>query len=122
MAIKEKRVPKANGRPRKVLSKEDAENVVKLAGIMASWDEIASHIGWSKSTLEKNADAKEAYRIGMDNGRCSLKRAMFKNAIEGNATMQIWLSKIHLGYKEHQQVIATDGAALVSIGAFKGTE
>ena len=122
MTNKVKRVPKANGRPRKVLSKADAESVIKLAGIMASWDEIASHIGWSKSTLEKNEDAKEAYRIGMDTGKCSLKRAMFKNAIGGNATMQIWLSKIHLGYKEHQQIAAVDGAALISIGAFVGEE
>ena len=119
-ASKASHTPKANGRPMRVLTAAEKGSIEKLAMIMASWDEISDFIGWPKSTLEKKQDAKDAYRIGMSKGKMSLKRAMFKNATENmNSTMQIWLSKIHLGYKEQQvvEVPADQGPMLVSIGA-----
>jgi len=120
VTIKEKTPPKANGRPKKSLTADNILNIKKLSALFCSWDEIADYIGWSKSTLEKKAEAKEAFKLGVSTGKTSLKRNMFRMAGK-NATMAIWMSKIHLGYKEQQQVETDgDGAAHVTIGAFKG--
>ena len=58
---------------------------------------------WCKSTYGE--DFANVYKKKSAEGKSSLRRAMFKNALEGNnPTMQIWLSKQHLGMKENVEV------------------
>lgn len=41
------------------------------------------------------------HKIHSEGGKSSLRRAMFKKAMEGNTTMMIWLSKNYMGMKEN---------------------
>lgn len=54
---------------------------------------------WIKRTYKLSFS--EAYKRFSEHGKMSLRRAMFKKAVvDGNATMQIWLSKQHLGMSD----------------------
>lgn len=87
-------------RPRK---KVDVELIKKLAAINCSNEEIASMVDISKDTLERRFAA--IIKKSRDNGKSSLKKAMFKKAIEQNNTaMQIYLSKFMLGYREQVEI------------------
>lgn len=87
-------------RPRK---KIDPELVKRLAEIHCTMDEMASILGCSIDLLEMRYSA--IIKAARDNGKMSLKRAMFAKAIkEGNPTMMIWLSKQHLGMTDKHDV------------------
>lgn len=79
------------GRPRK---KVDPEKVKQLAGFGLSTGEIAAALDVSHDTIERRfkADLKAGREIR--NG--SLRRKQFEVAMDGNATMLIWLGKQHL--------------------------
>lgn len=59
-------------------------------------------VRWCKNTYGENF--AETYKKKSAEGKASLRRAMFKNAMNGNATMQIWLSRQHLGMKDNIEV------------------
>lgn len=80
------------GRPRKVIS---AEQVEQLAAIQCSYAEMAAVLGCNESTLTRRF--AQAIKKGRENGKASLKRMQYKKAMEGNPTMLIWLGKQHLG-------------------------
>lgn len=83
-------------RPKK---KIDKEQVCKLAAINCSYAEIAAVVGCNESTLTRRF--AQVIKEGREQGKTSLKRAMWKNAIQKeNITMQIWLSKQLLGYTD----------------------
>lgn len=73
----------------------DADLVEKLAQIQCTPKEIAAIVGCSEDTISTRF--KEILIKGKETGKMSLRRAMFKKAQEGNATLLIWLSKQHLG-------------------------
>lgn len=79
-------------RPQKQIN---AAQVRKLAAIMCTTEEMADILGCSKDTLERRfaADIKK----GRSQAKSSLRSAQFKKALRGNAIMQIWLGKQHLG-------------------------
>ena len=54
---------------------------------------------WCKRTYHGKTffEVHERFKAG---GRMSLRRAMFKNAENGNAQIQVWLSKQFLGMRE----------------------
>jgi hypothetical protein len=86
-------------RPRKVI---DAQQVEMLASIMCTTEEIAAVLGCSKDTLERRfAEVLEKGRL---RGKQSLRRKQYHLAMEGNATMLIWLSKQYLGHTDRQEV------------------
>jgi len=71
--------------------------------INCSNSEIAAVIGCDVRTIERRFAA--AIKEGREIGRMSLKRSMWKKAVdEGNVVMQIWLSKQLLGYRDKQEV------------------
>ena len=91
------------GRPLKEI---DAEQVKKLAMINCSYEEIAAVIGCDPKTLTNRFS--QVIKEGREHGKSSLKRAMWKKGvIEGNCTMQIWLSKNMLGYKDRELHVAS---------------
>lgn len=84
------------GRPRK---KIDPEQVKRLAAINCSYAEIAAVLQCDESTLTRRF--AQLIKDGRANGRSSLKRAMWKKAIDQeHPTMMIWLSKNMLGYSD----------------------
>ena len=96
--IKANGVKKTNGvgRPRITL---DIEILKKLASIGCPTYEIASVLGVSARTLERNyAEIIDTHR---EKGKASLRKKMWDKAVKkDNTNMQIFLSKNVLGYKE----------------------
>lgn len=86
-------------RPRKEI---DLEQVEKLAAINCSMAEIASIVGCSVDTLQRN------YAVVIEKGRhkmrVSLKRKQYELAMEGDRTMLVWLGKIILGQRDQAEV------------------
>lgn len=81
----------------------DPKLVRSLALIQCTYQEMAATIGCSKTTLEKHF--KELINKCKEEGKQSLRRKMFDNAINNNNTqMQIFLSKNELGYTDKQEV------------------
>lgn len=77
----------------------DYDTVRKLSNIQCTQEEIASFLGVSVRTLQRDEEFCRTYKIGQDNGKMSLRRMQFKLA-EKNSAMAIWLGKQYLGQKE----------------------
>lgn len=125
--VTEQEAPPKIGRP---LAKVDPRQVEALASISCSLPEIAAVVGCSVDTLERRF--AEVIAKGRENGRTSLKRAMFEAAVKrNNVTMQIWLSKqkigpvcsLGLGYSEPReiQVMQPNEQCMVATKAVDGT-
>lgn len=80
----------------------DEDLLLKLAEIQCTNKEIAYCLGVSIDTLKRRfADLIDK---GRSIGNMRLKRAMWKNAIDNeHAVMQIYLSKVLLGYRENSE-------------------
>lgn len=116
------------GRPKKVF---DYDVLRKLAAMQCTDQEIAAFFDVSTKTVERRRKEDEAFCLvlekGKAQGKISLRRAQFNNALRGNATMQIWLGKQLLGQcdvpqqsddnNKHDEIIyhtmVADGTTLV---------
>lgn len=74
----------------------DYDAVERLASIMATQEEIASFLGCSVRTLQRDEEFCRVYKKGLDNGKMSLRRKQFHMS-DSNPTMAIWLGKQYLG-------------------------
>jgi hypothetical protein len=98
------------GRPPIIFSDVDWQNIEKLCSLMCTADEIAHFMSVSVDTLSRRiaeaygctfADYHKKHSV---NAIVSLRRAQWQNAMDGNATMQIWLGKQYLGQKNNMDV------------------
>ena len=99
--IKKKAVRKSRARPGKKPGKGagagrprlriDPDLVKQMAGILCTMEEMASVLGCSVDTLERNF--ADAIKKGRDQGRAALRRLQWQGAQSGNPTMLIWLGK-----------------------------
>lgn len=83
--------------------KIDYDQVYELASIMCTQTEIASVLGCSVRTLQRDEKFKEVFESGIESGKTSLRRAQYKTAMNGNVTMLIWLGKQYLDQKEPEK-------------------
>ena len=83
------------GRPKKEI---DYTTVEKLANIQCTQDEIASFLGISTRTLQRDEQFMELFNRGRENGKMSLRRMQWKHA-EKSVPMAIWLGKQYLGQR-----------------------
>ena len=113
--VKKKAAKKKNGkqgegggRPKFEIDYKDVE---KLAAIQCTQEEIASYLGCSVDTLQRDEKFCGLYKTGMDKGRMSLRRKQWDALAKGNNTMLIWLGKQYLRQadKQHQEVTGPDG-------------
>lgn len=97
---------KEMGRPRIPIDWEEFE---KLCQIHCTEIEIAEWFSMSVDTLNRVVKRKykqtfaEVFKYKASKGKMSLRRKMFQTAMgdgRGSGSMQIWLSKQHLGMKE----------------------
>ena len=83
------------GRPKKKL---DKDVIAKLSQIGCTQEEIGSVVGISARTLQRRyADLVEENK---NIGKASLRKRMWKCALNGNPNMMVWLSKNALGMKD----------------------
>lgn len=90
-------------RPKKEINQEIFENLCQIncteeevCAVLSVTDKTLAR--WCKETYQESFS--EVYKRFAQSGKTSLRRAMWKNALKGNTTMQIWLSKNVLGMKE----------------------
>ena len=92
------------GRPPIIIDWEQFDNLCQL---QCTLEEISGFFKCSEDTIEnkvkqeKGVIFSEYYKKASAGGKASLRRAMFKTALAGNVTAQIWLSKQHLGMSDH---------------------
>ena len=84
------------GNRKRVVAPQD---VYELAAIGCNDSEIARWFDIAESTLKYNFS--DILAKGREDVKMSLRRAMLKNALNGNAVMQIWLSKNMLGMSDN---------------------
>jgi hypothetical protein len=116
----------ARGAPRAVI---DLAQLEALAAIGCSVDEMAAVMGVSSRTLERRPDCVAARKKGELQGNMSLKRTMWRSAngtldpddvagiargtqrylIAPDRTMQIWVSKNRLGWRDQPDLTLGDG-------------
>jgi len=86
----------------------DASKAEALAALQCTYEEIASGLGVSRSTLERrrgeDGAIDAAIKRGRELGTRSLRRIQWEVAKSGNVTMMIWLGKQWLGQKDKQEV------------------
>lgn len=87
------------GRPRKAV---DPDLIYRLAAIHCTNREIASIVGIHIDSLQRNY--RDLMAAGRENGKGRLRRKMWEQALAGNVTMMIWLSKNHLGMTDNIMV------------------
>lgn len=81
----------------------DYNTVEKLANIQCTQEEIASFLGISVRTLQRDEEFCRIYKKGQENGKMSLRRMQYKLA-EKNTAMAIFLGKQYLGQKDNVEV------------------
>ena len=91
----------ATGRPKKPL-KYDYELIKDLASIFCTQEEIANIMGVSVRTLQRDDNFCRLYKEGIDGAKSHIRRVQLKLALNGNATMLVWLGKQYLGQREPQ--------------------
>lgn len=84
------------GLRKRIVSPED---VYKLAAIGCTDTEIAVWFDLPRQTLVDNF--RDILAKGREDIKMALRHAMIKNALGGNAVMQIWLSKNWLGFSDN---------------------
>ena len=89
----------AGGRPKKEY-KYDKALIKDLASVFCTQEEIASIMGVSYRTLQRDEEFCRLYEIGRNDAKNSLRRAQFNSALKGNATLLVWLGKQYLGQKD----------------------
>ena len=75
------------------------EQIYELAAIGCNDSEIARWFDVAETTLKSNFS--DILAKGREDVKMTLRRAMLKNALSGNAVMQIWLSKNMLGMSDN---------------------
>lgn len=89
---------KGPGRPFIKLTPFQLEELEKLAAIHCTVEEMATIMGCSKDTLERNYAA--LIKKGKSAGRASLRRMQYQSAQKGSIPMLIWLGKQLLEQKD----------------------
>jgi hypothetical protein len=89
------------GRPKIQL---DYNAIEKLSMMMCTQQEIASYLGCSVDTLQRDEKFCGLYKKGQDNGKMSLRRMQWESAKKGNVTMQVWLGKQYLGQRDNIEI------------------
>ena len=99
------------GRPKEIFKlnadEKTLQTVEGLGKIQATTKEAAAVLGVSEVTfidfMKRDKKARETFEYAKESGKTSLRRAQFKTALEGNATMLIWLGKQMLDQKDKHE-------------------
>jgi hypothetical protein len=98
-------LPGEGGAPSKII---DAEVAKRAASIGCTHDEIAALLGISRTSLHNAYASDPALRDdieqGRNQGRATLRRHQWQQAVAGNPTMLIWLGKQLLGQKDRVEL------------------
>lgn len=91
------------------------ELVKRLATIQCTPEEIASVLGYSRDSLMEYPGFLEAMRRGLQFGRRALRRRMFNQAMHGDRSLLIWLSKNYLQMKDTGSLELSGGDSPIAV-------
>jgi len=96
------------GRP-KSLDTVDLEQVALFGRFRATYETMAGHFGVSTRTVERymtddESDFCRCYKKAFSECKMSIAEAQVRSALDGNATLLIWLGKQHLGQVDKSEV------------------
>jgi hypothetical protein len=86
-----------------------------LCQVHATDAEIAAHFGCSTKTIErlkKKPRYASVFERGRADGKISLRRAQYQEALKGSPSMLIWLGKQLLGQKEKIEASGPNGGPI----------
>jgi len=83
----------------------DEKKIRELAMIQCTMSEIAAVMDCSVDTLERRF--ADVIKKGQEQGKCSLRRAQYKKAMEGNPAMLIWVGK-HILKQRDEFILSTE--------------
>lgn len=115
-----KLVPSDGGRPMKILTQKGLEQVAVLSQYMATDEEIATALSDENESITVdtlvNPNNKEAFseykQKGQNKGKVSLRAWQFQSAKNGNTTMQIYLGRVYLKQREHDEKTETNAPTI----------
>lgn len=111
-----KRGPKKGATYRSPLNDDDMQKLIGMMQIGCTRDEICKIMGLSDDTLNRRLKARGAgnfaalFKKHYSEGNMSLRRAQIKAALDGNATMLVWLGKQRLGQTDKIDQTSSDGS------------
>jgi len=92
------------------------EQVDSMCGIQCTGEEISAVLGCDYDTLasackrEKECSFSDYIAQKRSSGRMSLRRKQYSTAMEGNATMLVWLGKNWLSQSDKLDTTSSDGS------------
>jgi len=84
----------------------DREQVIKLARLHCNTSEIARWFNVDQNTI--NLRFKDEIELARSETKARLRRKMLDEAMHGNTTMLIWLSKNMLGFSDNGPIETDD--------------
>lgn len=100
-------VAKKSRKPRKEI---DRDVVIKLARLHCNQQDIARWFDVDKNTIAKRFGRE--MELARQETKAKLRRKMLEEAMNGNTTMLIWLSKNMLGFSDNGPIENDDAAPL----------
>jgi hypothetical protein len=103
------------------MTDKEFDQLVNMIRIQCTAQEICDVLGMSEDTLGRRIAEREIegvknfadlYKKHQGEGKASLRRAQWKAAQDGNATMLVWLGKQMLGQKDKQELSGPDGGSI----------
>ena len=122
------------GRPRFLLSDDDFDKLVGMIRIQCTELEICSIFGVTYKTLNRALERRGEptfsylYEKHSGEGKASLRRMQWQEAMNGNTTMLVWLGKQALGQRDERALSVRGNVELappsidtskLSLGALK---
>lgn len=98
----------------------DEEQVLKLAMIQCTMNEMAAVLNCSVDTLERRF--ADVIQKGRDSGKMSLKRKQWETAMNGNVAMLIWLGKNMLGQTDKKEFTADEAGFKIIVDNYIGNQ
>ena len=90
----------------------DLEQVEGMASEFCTQEEIAEDMGFDRTLFMRRQDVRAAFIRGKNAAKMSLRHMMWLQAKQGDRTMQIFLAKNELGYRDNPNRDEADPHAL----------
>lgn len=104
------------GRPTKVVTEDGLRYIERMARRGCILEDIAEEMGVSKPVLfnsRNKAAVSKSYKKGVAECDNRLRAAQVSRALDGNATMLVWLGRVRLGQREQEAESSGELAAFV---------
>tara|TARA_Y100000310_G_C20579476_1_gene762229 strand:- start:514 stop:987 length:474 start_codon:yes stop_codon:yes gene_type:complete len=100
----------------------DLDTVRRLALLQCTIAEVASFFELPESFLVDSPGVMDAYEVGIQKGRRSLRRKLMQMALAGDRALLVWLSKNYLSMKDSGSIAlgGSDKPLAVELGVDAG--